>query len=81
MFILRIKGWTRELGKSQGYKGLPIKDGFTASGSAVMTSAWQPSPDELERLASGAPIILSVLGTAHPPVLIHVGKVDETEAL
>lgn len=74
----RIEGATRTLGKSQGYNGLAIRDETIPTmtdgpKTPVMTSAWFPTPDELERLRSGAPIYLQIVGAGHPPVLLTVG--------
>jgi hypothetical protein len=78
---LVIKGHTRILGKSQGYLGLPIRDS-NMDGAAVMESLWEPTPAELEKIVCGAPVLLWVMGTIHPPVLIGVGEppseADET---
>jgi hypothetical protein len=82
MIIKHIEGATRVLGKSQGYLGLPVRDEvreFTVGGETVkapaMVTAWEPTPDELERINAGATIYLRVLGTAHPPVMLEVGEV------
>lgn len=80
MNILHIAGATRVIGKSQGYLGLPLRDVLvndTVNGSSTpaMETAWEPTPDELARLNAGAPVILQVLGTGHPPVLLMVGEV------
>lgn len=40
-----------------------------------MVTCWQPTPDEIERLAKGAPIYLHLVGIAHPPVMLVVGDV------
>lgn len=79
MMIKRIDGATRVLGKSQGYLGLPIRDvklncTVGGEGTPAMITAWEPTPDEIERLRRGAPIYLTVLGSAHPPVLLQVGE-------
>lgn len=81
MIIARIRGATRIIGKSQGYIGLPLRDEIrntTVDGehTSVMVTAWEPTPDELERLAKGAKIHLVVVGTIHPPVMIEVGNVE-----
>jgi hypothetical protein len=73
-----IAGHTRVLGKSQGYRGLAIRDDVvpeTVNGPAttIMQSAWLPTPEEMARIAAGAPIILLVMGTSHPPVFVEVG--------
>lgn len=78
MMIKRIEGATRVIGKSQGFMGLPLRDEVitcTVSGPGVpsMVSAWEPTPEELQRLNAGAPVLLRVLGSAHPPVMIEVG--------
>ena len=72
MIGAKILGWTRELGKSQGYIGLTIRDIVYDDGTQAMQSAWTPTPAELERLNAGANIILTVLGTGHPPVKVEV---------
>ena len=80
MLIGRIHGATRVLGKSQGYLGLPLRDevrNTTVDGerTPVMVTAWEPTPDELERLNKGASVHLVVVGTQHPPVMLEVGAV------
>lgn len=82
MQIGRIEGATRVLGKSQGYLGLPIRDctmSTSVDGPAtpVMQTAWLPTPDEIAAIMSGAPVILSIVGTGHPPVMIGVGTAPE----
>ncbi len=82
MQIGRIEGCTRVLGKSQGYFGLPLRDvtindSVTGPGTPAMETAWLPTPKEIEAIVAGAPIILRVLGTAHPPVMINVGEVPD----
>lgn len=78
MLIGRIEGCTRVLGKSQGYIGLPLRDtvvNCSVSGehTPAMETAWFPTPKELAALHEGAPVILRIIGTAHPPVMIEVG--------
>ena len=82
MIIGHIQGCTRVLGKSQGYLGLPLRDvtihdTVNGPGTLAMETAWLPTPDELARLVAGAPVILRVLGTGHPPVMVDVGEVPE----
>lgn len=76
--ILRIEGATRVLGKSQGYIGLPLRDepvycSVGGQGTPSMVTAWEPTPDELARLNAGAPVLVRIIGTAHPPIMIEVG--------
>jgi hypothetical protein len=78
MQIGMIEGATRIIGKCQGYLGLPLRDELIActvngEGTPSMVTAWQPTPDELERLNAGASVHLRVLGVAHPPVMVEVG--------
>ncbi len=80
MIIARIANATRVLGKSQGYLGLPIRDELihevvNGPGTPSMVTAWEPTPDELERLNKGALVQLRILGVGHPPVMIEVGGV------
>jgi hypothetical protein len=78
MIIARIEGFTRELAKDQPeYARLPIKDervDIIVDGQlhAVngMTSAWEPTPQELKLLNAGGKVYLRVLGNGHPPVAI-----------
>jgi hypothetical protein len=90
MIIKMIEGATRVLGKSQGYLGLPLRDQSAETGGNVldlkydcrvngpdtpeMVTAWEPTPDEVERLSRGAPLYLHVVGTGHPPVKLVVGE-------
>lgn len=79
MQIGMIAGHTRIIGKSQGYLGLPLRDilvedTVNGPGTPAMETAWLPTPAEIAAIAAGAPIILRVLGTAHPPVMIYVGE-------
>lgn len=82
MIVKHIEGCTRTLGKSQGYMGLPVKDIVVDDIGAAMMSAWEPTPAEILRLAKGARLYLTVLGTEnHPPVILQVGEIetDSTE--
>ena len=80
MLVGMIHGATRNLGAPRDWDkakdgpcgGLPIRDEKTTAGQG-MTSAWQPTPDEIARLNAGASIHLTVLGTVHPPVSMSVG--------
>lgn len=76
MIINAIEGCTRRIGKSQGYLGLPLRD-EVIDGIPTMTSSWQPTPAELQRLLAGAPIYVTLLGQAHPPIMLNVGQMPE----
>ena len=72
MLISRILNATHDIAKTQSeFLTLPARR--EADGS--FTSAWEPTPDELERLNKGAKVYLSVLAAQHPPVKIEVGPV------
>lgn len=78
MMIGRIPSATRVLGQAQGYRGLPVRDeliheGVNGPGTPCMVTAWEPTPDELARLAKGAAVHVRILGTAHPPIMVDVG--------
>lgn len=82
MEIGRIRNANRVIGKSQGYYGLPVRDvllndAVTGPQTPAMQTAWMPTPDELAALNAGAPIILTIIGTAHPPVMLATGEVPE----
>lgn len=82
MQIGRVKDATRVLGKSQGYMGLPIRDDLVActvggAGTPVMTTAWHPTPKEIEAINAGAPVHVRIVGTAHPPIMVEVGDIPE----
>lgn len=76
MLSLRIKGTTREIGKSQGYLGLCVRDThLPVQGKGVqpvMQTLWEPTPAELAALNNGAHIMLTILGTQHPPIMLTV---------
>ena len=40
-------------------------------------SAWLPSPGELFKMQHGCPLILTVYGTAHPPVWVGIGLQED----
>jgi hypothetical protein len=80
MEIGRVENATRVLGKSQGYMGLPVRDEVInckvdGANTPCMTTAWFPTPKELEALQAGAPVHVRILGTAHPPIMVGVGDV------
>lgn len=76
----RIEGSTRVLGKGQGFNGLWIRDSeeeVLGVMSPIMESAWFPTPDELDALLKGAPVILKIVAAMHPPVLVSAGSPPE----
>lgn len=82
MQSLMIKGCTRVVGKSQGYLGLAIRDetyNCTVNGpdTPVMVTAWDPMPDERERIDRGAPILVHITGNSPPPMWVSVGEVPD----
>lgn len=82
----RITGATRALGAPKDWDAerdgsccvLPILDVLPLGGEPHrMVSSWQPTPAEAAAIAAGAPVLLHVVGTAHPPVWLAVGEVPE----
>lgn len=72
-----IEGATRVLAKDQPeYARLAIRDDPTDIGN-MMSSKWEPKPEELFGLNCGGKVILSILGERHPPVLLTVSMPDE----
>lgn len=46
----------------------------------VMTSAWTPTPEELELLNKGASVHVGIIGRSHPPLFVTTGSTpDEIE--
>lgn len=78
MIITMIDGATRICGKSQGYLGLPVRDetivdktnGETCN---MMHTAWEPTPEEIQKIAAGRPIIVSFIGVSPMPMQVNVG--------
>lgn len=70
MLPLRISNATRVLAESQDeYHALAIYD-EKIDGVNHMTSVWEPTPAELAELQAGGSVRLTILGNAHPPVMI-----------
>lgn len=73
-----IPGATRILG-GPGLEDLHIRDTLVKKthldlhGTPCMSSACEPTPEELQRIKQRAPIILRILGTEHPPVTLEGG--------
>ncbi len=74
MIVARIDGTTRVLGRSQGYLGLPVRDGESDNGRPIMTTAWEPTPDEVVAIVAGAKVEVIIMGDQHPPIKVVVGK-------
>lgn len=54
---------------------LPIRQEVINDSLPALTSAWLPTAEELARLNAGAPVLLRVIATAHPPVMLDVGEI------
>lgn len=52
---------------------LQINDEHDPIWGNMMRSAWMPTDEEREAIASGAPVILSIVGKVHPVVAVYVG--------
>jgi hypothetical protein len=82
MMIATIEGVTHRIGKSQGYLGLPLRFAqidcpVNGPGTPTMTTAWQPTPQELAALNRGASIHVRIIGMQHPPIMLFVGPEPE----
>lgn len=81
MQISMIEDHTRICGKAQGFMGLPIRDqmldveGFGQVNQ--MSSAWRPTPAELEALNKGAAVHVRIWGRIAPPMLVEVGPTPD----
>lgn len=84
MEIGKISGFTRVLGESQGYLGLPVRDNQVldpVSDQVVnsLSTAWIPNKEDLERLNAGAPIIVSMFCVTPHPMLVSIGQPTKEE--
>jgi hypothetical protein len=71
MTPLRPLHATRVLAESQDqYIRLTIRDD-RIDGVNYMTSLWEPSPAELKTLIEGGSVRLTIMGAAHPPVMVE----------
>lgn len=68
------KGWDRT---REGACGTLILRADQTCAGPGLTSAWYPNLDEIERIARGAPIYLTVIGGGRPPVCMAVGPAPE----
>lgn len=77
-----IERATRVVGQSQGYLGLAVRDeritcAVNGPDTPSMTTAWLPTPAELDALNRGASVHVTILGTAPPPMIVRVGPVPD----
>jgi hypothetical protein len=63
------RGWDNG-GDNPKCGGLPVEVLRDEHGT-VMRSMWRPSREDLEILNDGGYVVLSVLGTMHPPVALY----------
>lgn len=80
MQVGMIEGVTAIIGKSQGYLGLPIRVGtincsVNGPDTPTLTTAWLPTPGELEALNNGAAVHVRLIAVQHPPIMVEVGPV------
>lgn len=77
MMISQIEGANRTCGKSQGYLGLPVRDETIIEKDGTITNimhtAWEPTPEEIEKINNGAKIIVSLIGLNPQPINVDVG--------
>lgn len=73
-----INGANARLGAPNGMNdciGLFVRVDQHQSGAALLSSVWHPTPDELAAIVAGAPILLTIYGSNHPPVQLGVSEV------
>jgi hypothetical protein len=86
MMVGVVEGATRIIGKCQGYHGLPVRDELISctvngEGTPAMTTAWVPTPAELEAIKRGAAVHVRLLGLDHPPISVEVGPMPDPIAI
>lgn len=74
MIAARIEGFNRVLAENQPeFARLAVRVENVDLGDRTvdgMTSAWEPTPQELAMLNAGGKVFLQVLGSIHPPVAL-----------
>lgn len=80
MMPLRISNATRVLAEDQDeYYALAIVDEpHPEDGEPMMTSLWEPTPEERQHIAMGGFVKLSIEGTIHPPVVLTTQAPPDT---
>lgn len=80
MLIKHIEGADVILGAPSDWDGdeipcgaLPVRR-VPVPGGQCMVSAWEPTPDEIDRMKSGETVKLWIFGTSHPVVALTVGE-------
>jgi hypothetical protein len=58
-------------------EGVGIVDLTAMRQPGCISTHWKPSPEELETLAQGGLIRLTILGEQHPPVMLQVVDMEE----
>lgn len=59
-------------GNSKDVYDLNVEVYTNESGQTLLSSFWKPTPEEIQAIVDGKLIMLSILGTKHPPVRVHV---------
>lgn len=74
MLIKRVVGANRTMvgGHRDDVADLPIRDVYVED-LAFMVSAYEPTPDELELLKQGHPLLLWISAPQHPVCAVSVG--------
>lgn len=77
MIAKRIPGANVELAPPLGSKGInPL---WVLQKGHVSSSAWEPTPGELQMLNQGGMVVLMMLGDIHPPVKLKVMPREEDD--
>lgn len=71
-------GWEIDrIGEAQGYDPLcvlrhPVNCSVNGPSTPAMSTLWHPSPEELELLNAGQPVVVRLIGHEHPPIAVLV---------
>ena len=68
--LSKPKDWDDNKGECITLNVVPI----TYGGNEAFASLWQPSEVEVKQISAGYPIVLIVVGRAHPPVAVAVAN-------
>lgn len=79
LHVGQIANPTDILGEEQGFRPLPISRTVGEDGTIYLLSAWEFTDEQRAMIAEGAPLILSVMARAHPPVGLMVGMRQRLE--
>lgn len=73
MLNKHIPGAVRSVGKSQGY--IPISVRYdNQDGYPIVTTAWEPTPEEIAAIVAGGSIFIAIIAEKQPPLQLWIGE-------